>query len=171
MLREQDGTPEGLRRLLRETVIPSLDRTSAQKLIVPLIANPLLVKPPEADIEQHTFHELCLGLRGRAEMWVNTRIAVCEENQLVIVPSGTPHSAAALHCVTSAPEDVFSRLLWISVFPFGSVLSVCESAYGIHRTTRRHLFLSHLSQACVEQMLAAATITTPAWAWRLWRRP
>jgi AraC-like DNA-binding protein len=155
MLRELDGTPEGLRRLLRETVIPSLDRTSAQKLVVPLISNPLRVKPPEAGIEQHPFHELCLGLRGRAEMWVGARVVVCEENQLVIVPSGTPHSLAALHCVTSTPEDVFSRLLWISVFPFGSVLSVCESAYGVHRTTRRHLFLSHLSQSCVEQMLAA----------------
>jgi AraC-like DNA-binding protein len=155
MLREQDGTPEGLRRLLRETVIPSLDRTSAQKLVVPLAGSPQRLKPPTADIEQHPFHELCVCLRGRAEMWVGRQVAVCEENQLVIIPSGTPHSAAALHCVTSRPEDVFSRLLWLSVFPFGAVVSVCESAYGVHRTTRRHLFLSHLSRGCVEQMLAA----------------
>jgi hypothetical protein len=100
----------------------------------------------DGQVEQHQFHELCLYLRGRAEMWIGDRVMVCTENQVVLIPSGELHTTATLHCVTSLPEDVFSRLLWISVHPFGSLINLCESGYGIHRSTTRQLFLNHQSQ-------------------------
>jgi hypothetical protein len=51
-----------------------------------------------------------------------------------VIPAGLPHSAAALHSVVSNPQDVFSRWLWLSIFPFGAVVNACESAYGVHRS-------------------------------------
>lgn len=154
MLREQDDTPDGLRQIINEQVIAVLERNGTRNLVcVP--KNVSEARGPNIEqIERHQFPELCFCLRGRAEMWLDTRLAFCEENQLLVIPSGVPHSAAALHCVTSAPEDIFSRLLWISVFPFGAVVNVCESAYGVHRGTARHLYLSHHSQSCLEQIQA-----------------
>jgi len=154
MLREQDGTPDGLRRIINEQVIAALEKSGARNLVC-LPKSVCETPGPNAEqIERHQFSELCFCLRGRAEMWLDNELAVSEENQLLVIPSGAPHSAAALHCVTSAPDDVFSRLLWISVFPFGAVVNVCESAYGVHRGTARQVFLSHHSQSCLEQIQA-----------------
>jgi AraC-like DNA-binding protein len=155
MLREQDGTPEGLRTIIRDYVIPALERTNAPRLVILPAGLSVEERLAGKDIEQHQFHEICVCLRGRAEMWVGSEIVICEESQVVVIPSGIPHSAASLHCVVSAPEDVFSRLLWVSIFPFGSLLSLCESAYGVHRSAPRQLFLNHHSQICVEHALIA----------------
>ena len=153
MLREQDGTPEGLRHLIREQLIPALERSAAQRLVLSPNVGNSKVPPAAGSVERHQFHEICFCLRGRAEMWVGSEVAICEENQTLIIPSGIQHSTASVHCVISAPEEVFSRLLWVSVFPFGSLLSLCESAYGVHRTVPRQLFLDHHGHASVEQML------------------
>lgn len=154
MLRENDGTPEGLRNLMLGQMLPLLERGGAQQLIcVPGVAE-INLGPPAAELERHQFTELCFCLRGRAEMRIAAQVAVCEENQLLVIPSGVDHSTGSLHCVVSAPEDVFSRLIWISIFPFGAVVNLCESAYGVHRSTARELFLSHHTQSYADQILA-----------------
>ncbi|MFN0124337.1 MAG: helix-turn-helix domain-containing protein [Blastocatellia bacterium] len=154
MLRESDGTPDGLRALMREQLIPAVERSGAAQLVC--LPRPCTsdVKRGAEGIERHHFIELCFCLRGRAEMWVGAQVAICEENQLVVIPSGVEHSTGLLHCVVSSPEDVFSRLVWISIFPFGATINLCESAYGVHRSTPRQLFLSHHTQICADQILA-----------------
>lgn len=143
MLREQDGIPHSLRQLMLEQVIPALERSPASNLVCSPTggAGDLDIERINANLEQHQFPELCFCLRGRAEMWVDSQVAICDEHQMVVIPSGIPHSVASLHSVVSVPEDVFSRLLWISVFPFGSIVNLCESAYGIHRGTPRQFKL------------------------------
>ncbi len=153
MLREHDGTPEGLRRLLLEQALPAVEKTEAAHLLC-WPAPPAAQQPQTAShIEQHQFTELCFCLRGQAEMWIGEQLAFCGEQQLAVIPAGLPHSAAALHSVVSNPQDVFSRLLWLSIFPFGAVVNACESAYGVHRTTPRHLFLSPGCQPLVEELI------------------
>lgn len=120
-------------------MLTALERSDACRLICETQPAPPDFTPEAEGVERHQFTELCFCLRGRAEMWVGAQLASCEENQVVIIPAGLEHLAAALHSVVSAPEDVFSRLVWLSVFPFGAVVSACESAYGVHRSTPRHL--------------------------------
>lgn len=153
MLREADGTPEGLRDLLMEQVVPAVERSGAARLVCLPRGSDASHNPEAAGIERHHFVELCYCLRGRAEMWVGGAVTVCEEQQWVVIPSGTEHSIGTLHCVLSAPSEVFSRLIWLSIFPFGAVLNLCESAYGLHRSTPRQLFLSHNSQSYAEQIV------------------
>lgn len=153
MLRKSDGTPEGLRSLMIDQLVPMLDRARAPRLICPPDGGEVAPGLVVDGVERHQFSELCFCLRGRAEMWVDSRVVVCEENQLVVIPSGVEHSTGTLHCIRSAPEDVFSRLIWISIFPFGATINLCESAYGVHRSTPRQLFLSHHTQNCVDQIL------------------
>lgn len=153
MLREHDGTPEGMRSLVLEQVIPAVEKTEAPRLLC--WPDPHAPPPPHTafETEQHQFTELCFCLRGQAEMWLGEQLAFCREHQLAVIPAGLAHSAAALHSVVSNPQDMFSRLLWLSIFPFGVVLSACESAYGVHRNTPRHLFLSPGCQPLVEQII------------------
>lgn len=152
-MRESDGTPDGLRALLMEQLVPAVERSAAARLVCRPQPDESGGKPIAEGIERHHFIELCCCLRGRAEMWVGPKIAVCEEQQWVVIPSGTEHSTGILHCVTSVPEEVFSRLVWISIFPFGATVNLCESAYGVHRSTARRLFLSHHSHSCAEQIV------------------
>ena len=143
MLRDEDGTAVGLRSLLMEQLVPAVERSGAARLVcLPQRSGDGLIREAER-IERHHFTELCFCLRGRAEMWVGSDIAVCEEHQWMVIPSGTEHSSGLLHCVLSDPQDVFSRLIWVSIFPFGAVVNLCESAYGVHRHTPRQLFLAH----------------------------
>ncbi len=154
LLRESDGTPDGLRALLMEQLIPAVERSGAGRLVCLPRPHDDGIERKADGIERHHFIELCFCLRGRAEMWVGSEVAVCEEHQWVVIPSGAEHSAGFLHSVFSEPKDVFSRLIWISVFPFGAVVNLCESAYGVHRNTPRQLFLSHNSQTCAEQIVS-----------------
>ena len=155
MLRVHDGTPEGLRGLLLEQVLPAIEKTAASQLLcLPVPSVPPSQGNAKFHLEQHQFTELCFCLRGQAEMWMGEQLAFCREHQLVVIPAGVTHSAAALHCVTANPQDVFSRLLWLSIFPFGAVVNACESAYGVHRSTARHLFLSPDCQLLVERILS-----------------
>ena len=153
MLREHDGTPNGLRHLVLEQAIPGLEKMEAPRVLCRPEVRELEVRTDHLEIERHQFTEFCFCLRGQAEMWLGDQLIICREQQMAVIPSGIPHSAAGLHSVISNPRDVFSRLLWLSIFPFGVVVNACESAYGRHRGTPRHLFLTPGCQPLVEQIL------------------
>ncbi|MGH9846583.1 MAG: carboxypeptidase-like regulatory domain-containing protein, partial [Blastocatellia bacterium] len=88
MLREQDGTPDGLRRVMAEQVLTALERSDARRLVCATQPAPPDFNPVAEHVERHQFTELCFCLRGRAEMWVGSQLASCEENQVVIIPAG-----------------------------------------------------------------------------------
>jgi AraC-like DNA-binding protein len=144
MLSPKDGTPNALRSLIADTIVPRIESGDGSRFFLagkelPEIEFDIDVNP---EYEQHHFIEACFCLKGRAEIWIDERLKVVSENDLLILPANLSHSPSVLHCISCPPEQVFSRLLWFSPFPYGAILSICESVKGQHFGTPRQFFLT-----------------------------
>lgn len=151
----KDGTPRSLQVLIAETVIPQIEKSDGSRFF--FSGNGLLEVEFEATIapeyEQHHFIEACYCLKGKAEIWIDGRLKTMHENDLLVLPANLRHSPSALHCITCPPEEVFSRLLWLSPFPYGAILSLCESRNGEHFGTPRHFFPTPHVNSCFQDFV------------------
>ena len=144
MLSPKDGTPKALRDLIANVIAPQIESSDGSRFFLagkelPEIDFNIVERP---EYEQHHFIEACFCLKGRAEIWIDERLKVLSENDVLILPANLSHSPSVLHCISCPPEQVFSRLLWLSPFPYGAILSICESRNGEHFATPRQFFLS-----------------------------
>jgi AraC-like DNA-binding protein len=144
MLALKDGNPNALRQLIAETLVPQIKNAADLRFSLAGEALPEIDFTPSEDAihEQHHFIEACFCLKGAAEMWIEGRLKLLSEGEMLIIPSNLSHSPPALHCVSGSPENHSSKLLWFSPFPYGAVLSLCESRHGQHATTPRQFFLT-----------------------------
>jgi two-component system response regulator YesN len=90
---------------------------------------------------------------GEAEVWAGGAVHHLHEGGVLIIPTGTVHSAAAVHWFTDRPVAAYSRLLWIAVFPYGGVLNVCESSGGTHRSSPRRLIVDRRLNCHIQELL------------------
>ena len=159
MLSPKDGTPNSLRDLIANIIAPQIERSDGSLFF---LAGKEL---PEIDFrvserpayEQHHFIEICFCLKGKAEIWIDDRLKVLQENEILILPANLSHSPSVLHCISCPPEQVFSRLLWLSPFPYGAILSICESRNGEHFGTPRQFFLTPHVNPCFQNFILELT--------------
>lgn len=144
MLPLKDGNPNALRQLIAESLVPQIKNATGLRFFLAGDGLPEIDFKPVAETkyEQHHFIEACFCLKGSAEMWIENRLKRLSEGEMLIIPSNLSHSPSALHCVSESPENHSSKLLWFSPFPYGAVLSLCESRHGQHITTPRQFFLT-----------------------------
>jgi AraC-like DNA-binding protein len=157
MLTQQEGTADAIRRLLAESIIPSLqnDAKSFGMVLAEGHESAARQRLDIANVERHDFPELCFCLSGVAEIWAGGTCRRLMRGNILMVPAGVLHSTGVLHAVTSRPESISSRLLWMGIFPYGAVINLCESLKGVHRSTPRQLFLerhihSHIQDLVLE---------------------
>lgn len=133
-----------MRKLISDSLLPQIEAAAGSRFFLAGEGLPEIDFAPDADTryEQHHFIEACFCLRGAAEMWIEGRLKLLSEGELLIIPSNLSHSPSSLHCVSGSPEKHFSRLLWFSPFPYGAVLSYCESSRGQHTASPRQFFLT-----------------------------
>jgi AraC-like DNA-binding protein len=147
-----DGSPTALRVLLAQRVVPALDRGRPEAIHLADAGTP----PPRsaAGLEQHQFVEMCFCLAGLAEIRVGGDVLQLDEDSILVLPAGVPHSVGTLHCITGDRAKCFSRLVWIDVFPYGAILNLCESRHGEHHSAPRHFFLERNANGCVQSLMA-----------------
>lgn len=159
MLQPKDGTPTALQSLISEVIIPQIEKSDGSRFFLSgdglAEINYKFQTSPE--YEQHHFIEACYCLKGKAEIWIDDRLKVLQENELLILPANLSHSPSVLHCISCPPEQVSSRLLWLSPFPFGAILSICESHKGEHFGTPRQFFLTPNVNPCFQEVILELT--------------
>jgi AraC-like DNA-binding protein len=155
-LRDREEDAGAIRALLSGCLIPKLERAASKKIHLGRHGGngaPSKLSRNQEELEQHPYPEVCISLRGEAEIMVGGELIVLADGDTLVIPPGVVHSPASLHCVMGDPKKVYSQLLWVDVFPYGVVLNRCESIYGTHRSTPRQLFLDRHVNARVQNMI------------------
>lgn len=159
MLLPKDGTPKALQTLITEVIAPQIENGDGSRFFLAgqglsEIDFKIQVRP---EYEHHHFIEICFCLKGKAEIWIDDRLKVLQENDILILPANLSHSPSVLHCISCPPEQVSSRLLWLSPFPYGAILSICESRNGLHFGTPRQFFLTPHVNPCFQNFILELT--------------
>jgi len=152
---EKDGGPEALQRMIAERILPVLEKARHRSIRLAFgngaegISGPRISGP----LERHHFTEVCVCVTGKAEVCAGTSVETLVEGDALVIPPGTTHSGAGVHCLTMSLNAAFSRLLWMSAFPYGCVINTCESIHGSHRSTPRQLLLAPHVNCCIQDLI------------------
>lgn len=156
MLNSKDASPRALQRLFAEQLLPLIVGTPPKKLRLAATCDPnapALKPPPGLPGHQHFFSEVCFCLAGEAEFWVGDCLQRVTQGGAVIIPPSVFHSSASLHAVTIPTREAYSRLLWMSLFPYGCVVNLCESSNGQHSSTPRQLVVERHANSYLQEMI------------------
>lgn len=155
MLNEKKGSLQALQRMIAERIIPVLENVQHHSIRLAFgnasegISGPRVSGP----LERHPFTEMCVCVSGKAEVCAGTSVEMLTEGDVLVISAGTIHSAAGVHCLTMSLNANFSRLLWVSTFPYGCVLNMCESIHGTHQSTPRQLLLAPHAHCCIQDLI------------------
>ena len=155
MRNEKDGSIQTLQRMIAERILPVLEKAENHSIRLAFgngraefsgqrVSGPL---------ERHPFTEVCVCISGKAEVCAGESLETLAAGDVLVIPPGTIHSGAGVHCLTASLNSAFSRLLWVSVFPYGCILNMCESIHGTHQSTPRQVLLAPHVHYCIQDLI------------------